>query len=255
MICLSSLRLHKQIHLRHTSQPCIRHVIFHTWVYTLNIFHKTCCPIKILERGTFNSTPLDVVLSVSPNSRLMNFQHFRLLNNPEPDVPKGKPNGAVRSKLHHSKRLQFVVNNAACCVFHRYANQPIHLLTRHKKQVNWVDLPILAVALYTYVTNPPVIDDFLVRRQLHLCSTLTGNIPNFHSPTPIGTRHLSMSLDGVRNRLKSRTSLIPLVPISRDQSITHKVSAMIHLQVHLQIPCYDFCPVQAIAIKMVSIIP
>uniref|UniRef100_A0A1I7WKU9 Uncharacterized protein n=2 Tax=Heterorhabditis bacteriophora TaxID=37862 RepID=A0A1I7WKU9_HETBA len=64
-----------------------------------------------------------------------------------------------------------------------------------------------------------------------------------------------MSLDGVRNRLKSRTSLIPLVPISRDQSITHKVSAMIHLQVHLQIPCYDFCPVQAIAIKMVSIIP
>lgn len=27
-------------------------------------------------------------------------------------------------------------------------------------------------------------------------------------------------------------------------------SAMIHLQVHLQIPCYDFYPVQAIAIEL-----
>ena len=26
---------------------------------------------------------------------------------------------------------------------------------------------------------------------------------------------------------------------------------MIHLQVHLQVPCYDFCPVQAIAIKVI----
>uniref|UniRef100_A0A1I7WDC5 ZP domain-containing protein n=1 Tax=Heterorhabditis bacteriophora TaxID=37862 RepID=A0A1I7WDC5_HETBA len=178
----------------------------HPQVYTLNIFHKTCCPIKILERGTFNSTPLDVVLSVSPNSRLMNFQHFRLLNNPEPDVPKGKPNGAVRSKLHHSKRLQFVVNNAACCVFHRYANQPIHLCINTTQETNDTNNSLrLSASADTYVTNPPVIDDFLVRRQLHLCSTLTGNIPNFHSPTPIGTRHLSMSLDGVRNRLKSRT--------------------------------------------------
>lgn len=48
------------------------------------------------------------------------------INNPEPDVPKGKPNGAMRSKFYHSKCLQFVVNNAACCVFHRYANRPIH---------------------------------------------------------------------------------------------------------------------------------
>ena len=34
--------------------------------------------------------------------------------------------------------------------------------------------------------------------------------------------------------------------------MSHKTSAMIHLQVHLQVPCYDFCPVQAIAINMVS---
>ena len=27
--------------------------------------------------------------------------------------------------------------------------------------------------------------------------------------------------------------------------------AMIQLQVHLQLPCYDFCPVQAIAIKVI----
>lgn len=31
-------------------------------------------------------------------------------------------------------------------------------------------------------------------------------------------------------------------------------SAMIHLQVHLQVPCYDFCPVQAIAIKLIPIV-
>lgn len=30
-------------------------------------------------------------------------------------------------------------------------------------------------------------------------------------------------------------------------------SAMIHEQVHLLVPCYDFYPVQAIAIKVVSI--
>uniref|UniRef100_A0A1I7WKQ6 Uncharacterized protein n=1 Tax=Heterorhabditis bacteriophora TaxID=37862 RepID=A0A1I7WKQ6_HETBA len=46
------------------------------------------------------------------------------------------------------------------------------------------------------------------------------------------------------------TSLIPLVPISRDQSITHNGFGD-----DPSIPCYDFCPVQAIAIKMVSIIP
>ena len=34
--------------------------------------------------------------------------------------------------------------------------------------------------------------------------------------------------------------------------MSHKTSAMIHLQVHLQVPCYDFCPVQAIAIKLIS---
>ena len=28
---------------------------------------------------------------------------------------------------------------------------------------------------------------------------------------------------------------------------------MIHLQVHLQVPCYDFCPVQAIAIKLILV--
>ena len=28
-------------------------------------------------------------------------------------------------------------------------------------------------------------------------------------------------------------------------------TSMIHLQVHLQVPCYDFCPVQAIAIKLI----
>ena len=49
-----------------------------------------------------------------------------IFNNPEPDVPKGKPNDAMRSKFYHSKRLQFVVSNTASCVFHRYANRPIH---------------------------------------------------------------------------------------------------------------------------------
>ena len=33
------------------------------------------------------------------------------------------------------------------------------------------------------------------------------------------------------------------------------VSTMIHLQVHLQIPCYDFYPVQAIAIELFPAIP
>ena len=32
-----------------------------------------------------------------------------------------------------------------------------------------------------------------------------------------------------------------------------RASAMIHEQVHLLVPCYDFYPVQAIAIKVVSI--
>ena len=31
---------------------------------------------------------------------------------------------------------------------------------------------------------------------------------------------------------------------------TFSASTMIHLQVHLQIPCYDFYPVQAIAIEL-----
>ena len=33
------------------------------------------------------------------------------------------------------------------------------------------------------------------------------------------------------------------------------VTAMIQLQVHLQLPCYDFYPVQAIAIGVVSVVP
>lgn len=37
--------------------------------------------------------------------------------------------------------------------------------------------------------------------------------------------------------------------VSQDQR-NHKASTMIHLQVHLQIPCYDFYPVQAIAIEL-----
>ena len=48
------------------------------------------------------------------------------LFNPEPDVPTGDPVGAMRSKFHHSKRLQFVVSNAASCVLHRYSMRPIH---------------------------------------------------------------------------------------------------------------------------------
>lgn len=42
--------------------------------------------------------------------------------------------------------------------------------------------------------------------------------------------------------------------VSQDQrNLT--VSTMIHLQVHLQIPCYDFYPVQAIAIELFPAIP
>ena len=33
------------------------------------------------------------------------------------------------------------------------------------------------------------------------------------------------------------------------------VSTMIHLQVHLQIPCYDFYPVHAIALELFPAIP
>lgn len=47
-------------------------------------------------------------------------------SNLEPDVPKGEPNGAVRSKFYHSMRLQFVVYNGASSVFHRPVNRPIN---------------------------------------------------------------------------------------------------------------------------------
>lgn len=38
--------------------------------------------------------------------------------------------------------------------------------------------------------------------------------------------------------------------VSQDQRNHYLASTMIHLQVHLQIPCYDFYPVQAIAIEL-----
>uniref|UniRef100_A0A1I7WDN8 Secreted protein n=2 Tax=Heterorhabditis bacteriophora TaxID=37862 RepID=A0A1I7WDN8_HETBA len=148
MICLSSAAQVTYLLAVYTTRH-ISYVGIHRYILLIS-FMSPYRRHVILERGTFNSTPLDVVLSVSPNSRLMNFQHFRLLNNPEPDVPKGKPNGAVRSKLHHSKRLQFVL---AAFFIDTRINRSIakantlcqYVLTRHKKQVNWVDLPILAV--------------------------------------------------------------------------------------------------------------
>uniref|UniRef100_A0A1I7WDJ7 Secreted protein n=1 Tax=Heterorhabditis bacteriophora TaxID=37862 RepID=A0A1I7WDJ7_HETBA len=152
MICLSSAAQVTYLLAVYTTRH-ISYVGIHRYILLIS-FMSPYRRHVILERGTFNSTPLDVVLSVSPNSRLMNFQHFRLLNNPEPDVPKGKPNGAVRSKLHHSKRLQFVVNNAACCVFHRYANQPIHLCINTTQETNDTNNSLrLSASADTYVTN------------------------------------------------------------------------------------------------------
>jgi hypothetical protein len=43
-----------------------------------------------------------------------------------------------------------------------------------------------------------------------------------------------------------RTTIVGLAHRTRKVFVD---TLVIHLQVHLQVPCYDFCPVQAIAIK------
>lgn len=72
--------------------------------------------------------------------------------------------------------------------------------------------------------------------------------------THVMHRHLTKSSNGGdTSNLHDKVAKTSVL-VSRDQR-NHLVSTMIHLQVHLQIPCYDFYPVQAIAIELFPAIP
>lgn len=70
----------------------------------------------------------------------------------------------------------------------------------------------------------------------------------------VAHRHLHYGLRGCDTPNLYDKVIKSSVLVSQDQR-NHKVSTMIHLQVHLQIPCYDFYPVQAIAIELFPAIP
>lgn len=88
------------------------------------------------------------------------------------------------------------------------------------------------------------------QRKRELCATITDAIRNGSCCTqtpPNGLR--GCDTPNLYDKVMKNGMLV-----SQDQR-NHKVSTMIHLQVHLQIPCYDFYPVQAIAIELFPAIP
>ena len=76
--------------------------------------------------------------------------------------------------------------------------------------------------------------------------------------SPLLLHQMKNEREGERRIYLWRVELARLRISTHQFGNTHKVadvraSAMIHEQVHLLVPCYDFYPVQAIAIKVVSI--
>lgn len=118
-------------HVHVTMSPChVRIMLLYKCILDWNGNHHRSSPQAVgVSPQAVGVSPQAVGVNKTSAIRqtVFNMPHCSIyIYNPEPDVPKGKPNGAMRSKFHHSKRLQFVVNNAASCVFHRYANRPIH---------------------------------------------------------------------------------------------------------------------------------